>query len=75
MKLNQHKIAFTKKKKTLFTSKLDSNLRKILAKFYPLRIAFYGAENWTLWKEYQEYLEILKCCVGEGWRRSVGPIA
>lgn len=47
MKLNPHKIAFTKKK-ILFTSKQDSNLRKKLTKFYTLRIAFYGAENWTL---------------------------
>jgi hypothetical protein len=66
MKLNPHKIAFTKKKKTLFTSKLDSNLRKKLAKFYSRRIAFYGAENWTHRKEYQEYLELLECYVGEG---------
>jgi hypothetical protein len=74
MKLNPHKIAFTKKK-TFFTSQLDSDLSKKLAKLYPLRIAFYGAENWTLRKEYQEYLELLKCCVGEGCRKSVGPIA
>jgi hypothetical protein len=74
MQLNLYKIAYTKKK-ALFTSKLDSILRKKLAKFYPLCIHFYGAENWTLRKEYQEYLELLKCYVGEERRRSVGTIA
>jgi hypothetical protein len=38
------------KKKTLFTSKLDLNLRKKLVKCYIWSIALYGAEMWTLWK-------------------------
>jgi hypothetical protein len=38
------------KKKTLFTSKLDLNLRKTLVKCYIWSIALYGAEMWTLRK-------------------------
>jgi len=41
------KAAFSKKK-TLFTSKLDLNLRKKLIKCYIWSIALYGAETWTL---------------------------
>ena len=41
------KAAFSKKK-TLFTSKLDLNLRKKLIKCYIWCMAFYGAETWTL---------------------------
>ena len=41
------KAAFSKKK-TLFTSKLDLNLRKKLIKFYIWSVALYGAETWTL---------------------------
>jgi hypothetical protein len=47
------------KKKNLFTSKLDLNLRKKLVKCYIWSMALYGAETWTL---------------RAGWRRSVGPI-
>jgi hypothetical protein len=36
------------KKKTLFTSKLDLELRKKLVKCYIWSIALYGAETWTL---------------------------
>jgi hypothetical protein len=43
------KAAFSKKK-TLFTSKLDLNVRKKLVKCYIWSIAVYGAEVWTLWK-------------------------
>jgi hypothetical protein len=43
------KAAF-KKKKTLFTSKLDLNLRKKLVNCYIWSIALYGAETWTLRK-------------------------
>jgi hypothetical protein len=49
------KAAF--KKKTLFTSKLDLNLRKELVKCYIWSIALYGAETWTLRKVDQKYLE------------------
>jgi hypothetical protein len=38
------------KKKNLFISKLDLNLRKKLVKCYIWSIALYGAETWTLRK-------------------------
>jgi hypothetical protein len=41
------KVAFNKKK-TLFTSKLDLNLRKKLVLCYTWSMALYGAETWTL---------------------------
>ena len=41
------KAAFNKKK-NLFTSKLDLNLRKKLVKCYVWSMALYGAETWTL---------------------------
>jgi hypothetical protein len=50
------KAAFNKKKKTLFTSKLDLNLRKKLVKCYIWSIVLYGAETWRLWKVDQKYL-------------------
>jgi hypothetical protein len=68
------KTAFNKKKKALFTSKLDLNLRKKLVKCYIWSIALYGAETWTLGKVDQKYLKSLKCGAGEEWRRSAGPI-
>jgi hypothetical protein len=43
------KAAFNKKK-TLFTSKLDLNLRNKLVKCCILSIALYGTETWTLRK-------------------------
>jgi len=45
------------KNKTLFTSKLDLNLRKKLVKCYIWCMAFYGAETWTLRAADQKYLE------------------
>ena len=36
------------KKKNLFTSKLDLNLRKKQVKRYVWSMALYGAETWTL---------------------------
>jgi len=50
------KAVFTKKKKTLFTSKLDLNLRKKLIKCYIWSMALYGAETWTLRAADQECL-------------------
>jgi hypothetical protein len=44
------------KKKTLFTRKLDLNLRQKLVKCYIWSIAVYGAETWTLRKVEQKYL-------------------
>jgi hypothetical protein len=45
------------KKKNIFTSKLDLNLRKKLVKCYIWSMALYGAETWTLRKVDQKYLE------------------
>ena len=50
------KAAFNNKK-NLFTSKLDSNLRKKLVKFYVWSMALYGAETWTLRATDQKRLE------------------
>ena len=59
------KAAFNKKK-TLFTSKLDLNLRKKLIKCYIWIMAFYGAETWTLRTADQKYLESFEMWC---WRR------
>jgi hypothetical protein len=53
------------KMKTISTSKLDLNVRKILVKCYIWSIALYGAETWTLQKVDQKYLESLEMCC---WR-------
>ena len=55
------KAAFNKKR-TLFTSTLDWELRKELVKCYVWSIALYGAETWTL------------RAMDGGWKRSVGLI-
>ena len=51
-------------KETLFTSKLDLNLRKELVKGYIWRTTLYGAEIWTLQKVHQKYLVSFEmwCC-------------
>jgi hypothetical protein len=58
------KSAFNKK--TLFTSKIDSELKKKLVKCYICSIALYGAETWTLRKVEQKYLESFEMWC---WRR------
>jgi hypothetical protein len=50
------KTAFNKKN-IVFTSKLDLNLRKKLAKCYISCTDLYGAETWTLYKVDPKYLE------------------
>ena len=62
------KAAFKKKKKkkTLFTSKLDLNLRKKLVKCYIWSMALYGAETWTRRAADQKYLESFEMWC---WRR------
>ena len=62
------------KKRALFTSTLDLELRKKLLKCYVWKIALYGAENWTLRAMDQKHLGVLKCGAGGGWKGSVGLI-
>jgi len=45
-----------KKKKTLFTSKLDLKLKKKSVACSMRSIALYGADTWTIWKVEQKYL-------------------
>jgi hypothetical protein len=59
------KAAFNKKK-NIFTSKLDLNLRKKPVKCYIWSTVLYGAETWTLWKVEQKYLESFEMWC---WRR------
>ena len=49
------KTAFNRKK-TLFTSKLDLNLRKKLVKCYIWSVALYGAESWDTSESRSEIL-------------------
>jgi hypothetical protein len=58
------KAAFNKK--TLFTSKLDLNVRKKLVKYYIWNMVLYGAETWTLRAADPKYLESFKMWC---WRR------
>jgi hypothetical protein len=55
-RISMAKAAFSRRK-TLFTSKLDLNLRKKLVKCYIWGMALYGAETWTLRAADQKYLE------------------
>ncbi|PNF29589.1 hypothetical protein B7P43_G01947 [Cryptotermes secundus] len=59
------KAAFNKKK-NLYTSKLDLNLRKKLVKCYIWSMALYGAETWTLRAVDQKHLESFEMSC---WRR------
>ena len=59
------KAAFNKKR-TLFTSTLDLELRKKLVKCYVWSIALYGAETWTLRAMDQKHLESFEMWC---WRR------
>jgi hypothetical protein len=59
------KAAFNKKR-TLFTSTLDLELRKKLVKCYVWSIALYVAETWTLRSMDQKHLESFEMWC---WRR------
>jgi hypothetical protein len=59
------KVAFNKKR-TLFTSTLDLELRKKLLKCYIWSIALYGTETWTLPAVDQKHLESFEMSC---WRR------
>jgi hypothetical protein len=54
------------KKRTLFTSVLELELRKKLVKSYIWNIALYGAETWTLRAVDQKHLECFEVWC---WRR------
>jgi hypothetical protein len=59
------KAAFNKRN-TLFTSKLDLELKKKLVECYIWSIALYGAETWTLKKLGRKYMESFEMWC---WRR------
>ena len=52
--------------RTLFTSKLDLNLRKKLLKCYIWSMALYGAETWTLRAADKKHLDSFEMWC---WRR------
>jgi len=64
-RITMAEAAFSKNK-TLFTSKLDFNLRKKLIKCYILSMALYGAEIWMFQAADQKYLESFEMWC---WRR------
>jgi hypothetical protein len=68
-----HDKAALNKNKTLFTSKLELNLKKKLLKCYIWSMSCYGTERWDT-SESGNIWKILKCGSGGRWRRSVGPI-
>ena len=49
-------------------------LRKKLVKCYIWSIDLYGAETWMLQAVDQKHWKVLRCCAGEEWKGSVGPI-
>jgi hypothetical protein len=59
------KAAFNRKR-AIFTSIMDLELRKKLVKCYIWSIALYGAETWTLRAVDQKHLESFEMCC---WRR------
>jgi hypothetical protein len=64
-RIGMAKVAFSKKR-ALFTSTMDLDLRKKLVKCYIWSIALYGTETWMLWAVDQRYLESFEIW---GWRR------
>jgi hypothetical protein len=66
-KITMAKAAFNKQ--TLFTSKLDLNLRKKLGKCYIWSIVFMALNIRHSGKEITKAWKVLKCGAGEGWKR------
>ena len=66
LKISVHNKAAFNKKRTLFTSTLDLELRKKLVKCNIWSIALYGAETWTLRAMDQKHLESFEMWC---WRR------
>jgi hypothetical protein len=64
-RISMVKAAFNKKR-ALFTSKMDLELRKKLVKCYIWSIALYGAETWTLRTVDHKLLESFEMLC---WRR------
>jgi hypothetical protein len=60
--------------KTPSTSKLDLNFRKKLLKCNIWSTFIHGSETRTFRKVENEDLGSFEMWLGEGWRRSVGPI-
>jgi len=58
----------------LYNKKLVLNIRKKLVEDYIKGVDLYGGENSKLRKIYLSTLEVYKCYVREGWRRSAGTV-
>jgi hypothetical protein len=67
------KAAFNKKR-ALFTSTLDLELRKKLVKCYIWSIALYVLKLGHFGQYIINTWKVLNCSAGEGWKRSVGSI-
>ena len=60
-----------KKKRTLFVSRLDQNLRRTLVKCYIWSIELYGAETWTLRKIDKKYVECFEMWCWERMKKVI----
>jgi hypothetical protein len=71
--ISMAKAAFNKKR-ALFPSTLDLELKKKLVKCYLWGIVVYGVKTCTLRAVDQKHLERFKCGAAEGRKRLFGPI-
>jgi len=65
---------FSKNKTTLFSSRLDLNLRRKVVERYIWSIVLHGTETWTLRKTQQKYLEGFEMWCWRRMEKSVGAI-
>ena len=65
---------FSKNKTTLFSSRLDLDLRRKLVERYICSVVLHGTETWTLRKTHQKYLEDFQMWCWRRMEKSVGPI-